>query len=760
MGLFSSKDKVVVNVTVQQLFEDTAIPDSARQGLIAGIMDQTSMTDNMLEQLTSSIGVRANTGMAWAKRNDYYFGLPTATTKSNIDARNIVMNVIANNVGQAITPIYYTMAPMNSFHYAWTWLVNVHGYNPSTNELVALSASTGKPCYLKDMIATYRKESFDFMTETYDLGMVDQLGPPPNSGYTPSNPFTALSGIGPYNKQPSYEVSSVAVEDYVTIKYEFEEAPGLITERGLTLSLSAVDLVTDFHQARYTKADGTQGFFTYQQGSGTYPIVDQVFSMEFNALGTHFPWIYFRVNETQTVELSDDNFKAARDARRYADYLGVSFDMLNEKVEEDPDLYDVQQSMLMFGVNPGDTDVNCIEYLFKHFQLLHANAIPAPVKGNGLDDQFNAFTSSPSQLHQVQDKFFKMTFQFSGITQNTVPGVIASKGGYTSEFKQMAQNTQTFFTNDPNGVGQGTVAPLQPAWIYRYQATDSNYIEVIVFGLRADYAVHKKKGFGAAANAPELLIPIDREVLKTMSLRRKEQVLCRTLNFFVSTAIVIKTPWYASGAMKIVMIVVAVVITVLSAGTAWQTIVAAASLSVTALALTILSYIVTALAIQYGVKLFVKTFGPKLGIIAAIAAMAYGAYNSAGSATWGETLITIGTNLASESSKAYQDMVTDIQQDIIDFQNYARGMFDDLDDAKEIAGLNGQYVGLEPLEMVYRVPEIRIGEEPDSLYNRTVHAGNIGAASYDMIENFVSFKLELPTLADIQQEEEDNGMAI
>lgn len=760
MGIFSSKKKVVVNVTVQQLFEDSAIPDSARQGLIAGIMDQTSLTDNMMEQLTSSIGIRANTGMSWAKRNDYFFGLPTATTKSNIDARNIVMNVIANNVGQAITPIYYTMAPMNSFHYAWTWLVNVHGYNALTNELVGLSNSTGKPCYLKDMIATYTKDSFDFMTETYDLGMVDQLGPPPNSGYTPSNPFTALSGIGPYNKQPTYEVSSVAVEDYVTIKYEFEESPGVIVERGLTLSLSAVDLVTDFHQARYTKADGTQGFFTYQQGSGTYPIVDEVFSMEFDSLGTHYPWVYFRVNGTAVLEIQDENRKAAKDARRYADYLGVSWDMLNDKVEEDPDRADVQQSMLMFGVNPGDKDPNCIEYLFKHFQLLHANAIPAPDKADGLGGRFNAFTSSPSQLHQVQDKFFKMTFQFSGITQNTVPGVIAAKGGYTSEFKQMAQNTQTYFTNEPNGVGQGTVAPLQPAWIYRYQATDSNYIEVIVFGLRADYAVHKKKGFGAGANAPELLIPIDKEVLKTMSLRRKEQVLCQTLNFFVSTAIIIKTPWYASSVFRIIMIVVAVVITVLSAGSAWQTIVAAATLGVTALALTVLSYIVTALAISYGVKLFVKTFGPRLGILAAIAAMAYGAYSTAGSATWGETLVSIGTNLASESSKAYQDMVTDIQQDFVDFQEQAKGMFDDLAEAQEIAGLNGQYVGLEPLEMVYRVPEIRIGEDPDSLYNRTVHAGNIGAASFDLVENFVSYKLELPTLADNQQEEEDDGLAI
>ena len=760
MGLFSNKKKYTVNLTVQKLFEKEQIPDSARQGIIKGIMGNGNILDNMLEEMAGSMGVRANSALSWAKKNDYYFGIPTSTVKSNVDARTVVMSVIANNEGQEITPVYYTMAPMNSFHYAWTWLVNTHGYNAQTNELVGLFASTGFRCYLKDMVATYTKASYDFMVETNDLGMVEQLGPPPNSGYTPSNPFTSLAGIGAFNKEPLYEVSSVAVEDYVTITYEFEHAPGQFTVRGLTLPLTAVDLTTDFHQVRYKKADGKTGFFTYQQGSGTYPIIDQVFNLDFNDLGTYYPWVYFHVNEQQVSRMPDN--KAYTDSKRICNYMGVDYDMLDEKVHEDPNIDDVAQSMLFFALNPGEKDPACVEYLFKHFNVLYenGNSKPPGTKANDLEEKFFAYTTSPSQVQAIRDKFFSMNFQFSGIAKQRKPGSIGKKGTYKSEYAVVGQNDQSFLTNDAFGVGARAVTGGQPAWIYRHQVTDTMFDEVAVYGLRADFNIHRKKGFGAGATDAGMLIPIDRAIMRTVSLRSKEQVLCTGMTFLVSTVIITTTPWYASGPFKIIMLVVALVITIFTAGAAWQSIVAAAALGTVALAITILSLIISSLVIQFGVKLFVKKFGPQVAIIAAVAAMAVGAYGASSNATWGETLISIGTNLATQANSAYQDIVSDIMKDIADFELYAKGEFDSLQDRKEQLGLSGQNVGLEPLEMVYRVPDIRIGEAPNDLYNRTVHSGNIGVTSYDLVEFYVDTKLTLPTLADNHQEEEDDGMAI
>lgn len=759
MGLFSSKKKYTVNLTVQRLFEPSQIPDSARQGVIKGILNEGDIVEYMTEEMANSLPIRANSAVNWAKKEGYFFGVPTTHIKSNIDAKTVVLSTIANNVGKAITPEYYTMGPMNSFHYGWTWLVNVHGYNPNTNELVGLSASTGKKCYLADMRATYTKESFDFMQETFDMGMVEQLGPPPTSGYTPSKPFTSLSTIGVYDKQPAYEVSSVAVEDYVTITYEFEEAPGIFIKRGLTLPLTGIDLTADFHQCRYRTIDGKIGFFTYMQGSKAYPLIDDVFTMAYNDLGTFYPWVYFRVNEQRVRDMPDP--AAYKDAYKFAERLGVNYDLLDAKVDEDPDVNDVQQSMLMMGINPGDKTPDCIEYLFNHFSILHANSLSPTQKANDLNEQFYAFTTSPSQVQLIQDKYFSMFLQYSGIAKQRKPGSIGKVGTFTSEYAVVGQNDQSFLTNGPLGVGRATVTNGQPAWIYRSQVTDSFFEEVAVYGLRGDYNIHRKKGFGASATAPELLIPINKDTLRALGLRKREQVMCRSIHFFVSTLIVTKTPWYASSAFKFVLIIVAIVITILSAGTAWQSIVAAAALGASALAITVLTYIVTTLAIQYGVKLFVKAVGPKLGIFAAIAAAAIGAYGMSTSATWGESLVGIATNLASTSQEVIQSATMDIINSIEDFQRMSEGAFDNLEEKKDLLGLNGQNVGLEPLEMVYRTPDIRFGEPPNDLYNRTVHSGNIGVTSYDMIEFYVSSKLALPKLSDTQMMEiDEDGMAI
>lgn len=758
MSLFSSKKKVTVNLTIQKLFEEGQIPDSARQGIVKGILNDASMVNFMLEEMTNSMGSRVNRVVGWAKRNDYFFGLPQSNTRSNVDAKAVVMNVLATNIGMSVTPVYYTMGPMNSLHYGFSYITSTYGYNAQTNELPGLSASTGYKCYLKNMVATYTKESFDFMQATNDLGMVEQLGPPPNGGYTPSNPFTALAGIGQYNKEPAYEVSSVAVEDYVTITYEFETSPGVFVVRGLTLPMSGVDLTVDFHQCRYKDANGFTRFFTYQQGSGTYPIIDQVFNLQYTGFGTFYPWIYFKANGERVMQMGNPN--AFVHSLKVSDMLGVNYRLLEEKVLEDPNYEDVQQSMLMFALNPGDKDPYSMEYLFKHFDLLHQSAIPAPDKSNELLEEFRAFTSSPSQIQVVQDKFCNMTFQFSGITKLRKPGKIGGRGTYTSQYTMVNMNDAAVLVNGPSGVSAGVVNTSQPAWVYRYQVTDSTYDEIAVFGLRTDYKIHTKKGYGAGGDSPKVLIPIDRQVLRSISMRGKEQVLCRGLVFLVSTAVITTTPWYASGPFKVVMLIVAVVITVISLGQAWQAIVAAAALGATALVITVVTYIVGSLVISYGVKLFVQKFGPRIGILAAVVAVAVGAYANSGNATWGDTLVGIGTNLSTTSQDAFKQEFEDILMDIQDFQKYATGMFDSLDDAKKNLGLDGQKVGLEPLDMVYRTPDIRIGEIPDDLYNRTVHSGNIGVIAYDAIEQFVSSKLTLPTLADIEQEVSNDGMAL
>lgn len=744
VGLFSSKTKTVVNTTVQAVFEEQQIPDSVKSGMLKGILAEENVVDYMLEELSGSIGVRAARGYNWAKRSDYIPGIPTANVVSSVTARQIVLSTIAAEVNQAITTDYYKFGPMNSVHYGWTWLMLNTGYNPQTNELTGLSASVGFPCYLTDMVATYPEEDFDFITMTHDYEMLAQWGPAPSSGYTPTNPYNALGGMGQYAAQSNYVVSPTATEDYITISYEYVNAAGVIVKSGLTVPIEA-EPGTDYHQVRYLRADGVYGFWSYQEGAGLYPDIDGAYQMDFNELGTYLPWCYFRHNGQRVA----DSFPAEyAHAKKWVKYLGVSFDTIDEGVHEDPEVDDVEQAMLIFGVNPSAQTQAELTYLFEYFNVLYFNSVSQAEIADNLQEKFGAFSNSPTQLQRIQDKLFKMTFQYSGITKRRVPGKIGAVGKFTGSYEPAA-----------NG---GTGAATQPAYVYRKQVMDSMYEEVAVFNLRVSYQVTTKKGFSAGPGDPELLVPVDRVLLKSLSMRNKEQLLTRSLYMVVNTVIKIKTPWYASTIFKVIMVIVAVVITILSAGSTWATIVAALSIGYVALAITLLTYILSALVVNYAVKLFVKEFGPQVGFIAAIAAMAYGAYSGAGmqgSATWADSMLAVGSNLAKTSTAVQQEMLADLNQEMIDFADYAKGQFDNLKEQREQLGLNPNFSGLTGLDIVNLSPIQVWGESPNDFYTRTVHSGNIGAASFDVASGFVGYMLKLPTIQDLPQPEaSSNGV--
>lgn len=744
MGLFSNKKKTVVNTTVQPVFEEAQIPDSVTNGMIKGILADEDVVSYMLEELAGSIGVRAARGYNWAKNNDYAAGIPVAQVNSTVSARGIVLSTIASEVGQAITADYYKFGPMNSIHYGWTWLMVNAGYNPQTNELTGLSAQRGFPCYLTDMRATYPQEDYDFIQLTNDYEMLAQWGPAPSSGYTPTKPYNRLGGMGQYAAQSFYTVSPDATEDFITVTYEFVNAAGVIEKTDIIVPVDS-QLGSDYHQVRYMRADGAYGFWSYAEGARLYPAIDGAYTMDFNNLGTYLPWCYFRHHGQRVVEVYPDQYKHYK---KWVKYLGVDFDSIDTGVHEDPDVDDVEQALLIFGVNPSAQSHAELHYLFEYFSVLYFNSISQSEIADNLAEKFGAFSNSPTQVQYIQDKIFKMAFQYSGIVKKRVPGKIAAVGKYTGALLP--------------SVDGGTGIGLQPAYVYRKQTMDSSYEEVAVFGLRVAYQVTDKKAFSAGAGQPELLVPVDRVIMNSLSMRNKEQLLTRSLYMVVNTAIQIKTPWYASSVFKIIMVIVAIVITILSAGTAWATIVAALSVGYVALAIVVLSYIISALAINYAVKLFVKEFGPQVGFIAAIAAMAYGAYSGAGmtgSSTWGETMLTVGSNLAKTATSVQQDMLADLQQEMLDFQAYSQGMFDSLKEKRDQLGLNPEFQGLSGLDIVNLSPIQVWGESPNDFYTRTVHSGNIGATSFDVASGFVNYMLKLPDIQSLPQPEaSSNGV--
>jgi hypothetical protein len=757
MGLFSSKKKYTVNVTIQPVFEEKQIPNSAANGLIRGILEEDQLVENMLESVAGSIGINSANGYNYLKSVGYPPGFPGADVKTVKTAEQEVYAAIEANIGEPITPEYYIMGPLNSSHFGWQYCHDAMGYNSQTNELTGVSPQYGYPVYLTDIQATYMQEDYDWMVESHDMGMLVQLGPSPTSGYRPDAPFNTLMGIGKYASPTPYEVSMVATEDYVTITYIYENDQKVFFQHGITVSMGNVDPEADFHMCRYRTASGRTGFFTYQQGSGTYPLIDRAF--EFGNIGTgqYYPWTYFRHGGRNAYD--QETPLTMEKMKKWCDMIGVTYDTVSDAVHEDPDVSDVEQTILMFGANPADKHPACLEYLYKHFNSLYSNSVGESAFANGLAGKLDTYTTSPSQVQHIADNRFAMSFQYSGIDKKRMGGKIGKKGEYTSEYKLVEQKAHRYNTQTRSGVGWEEVVITVPTWIYRYQVLDSMYEELHVYNMRVNYEVHRKKGFAAGADSEDLLIPVDMSIMRTLGVPDQEQALCRFMRLMVNTVIVTKTRWYQSGWFKIVLIVIAIVITIWTWGAAWQSIVAAAAISATAVAITVLSIIIKGLLVSVVYKLFVKALGPKLAFLAAIAAIAASLYGMQVEADWATPLLQSGAGLAQESftqdAADLQNEIDSLTGDIVGFQTWAQQEMDKLMDIQDQTGLLMDLSEVGGVQSSKLIPMIVLGETPTQMYDRTVASGNIGVAALSIPEFYVDTMLQLPKLKNVEEDFND-----
>lgn len=773
MGLFSSKKKEIVNTTVQQMFKEEDLPHTIKLATIRAILNGGGISEYVMEDSLQSIGVKAGIAYNWAKFN-YGPGIPIATSQRISDARSIVLLTLSNAVGQTITADYVKFGPLNSIHFGWQKLVDTYEYNPLSNEIIGLTREEGFPCYLKDMVATYQKSTYDSAVQYSDMGVFEQWGPAPSSGYTPENPFNTLQSFGQYAAQSVFEVSTDSTFDYVTVTYEFikkEEVPVIVngvqtgTEtketlviKDLVLSLAPYNMDADYHQVRYKLPDNSIHFFTYLDGAGEYPEIDDVYKTQFAELGTYIPWTYFRYAGTNRGDKSLWGTDEYKQYVKFCKFMGIDYQTIADGVDADPDVGDVEQAILMFAVNPGATSQVEQEYLFEYFNLMYSVGAGSANPGGLLTDQFSAFTTSPTVAQVIQDRKFAIALVHSGISKKRISGVIGDIGTFTGKMLTVTTESEYDLVNSDRGPQRETQTVSTPTFVYQKQVLPSVYEEIQVYNPGQVYQITGKSGAAAHAGDPELLIPLDKTIVDSITFRKREELLTRAMYMVVNTKIVVKTKWYQSGWFKAVMIIISIVIIVLSWGSLSGAVAAAWQAGMTAVAILVVQTVVTSIIISYAVKMFVKAVGPEAGLFLAVIAIAYGGYSSYGAAegtaqaVWSDRLLMLGNNLASATSDEYGRLIKAEQKDILGFQDYANQMMKDLDDKTEDL-LGTKYTGgVSGLEFVSYAPMEVFGEAPGDFYNRTIHSGNIGTIGFTAVTEYYNNALRLPTLNDVNED--------
>lgn len=747
MGLFSSKKKTYVGTSVTRVIEDADITNTIQLSVIQAILKDEDISTRILENMQSTIGVRAERMYSWAKKN-YVYGLPSGTMVSTQEGVAQAQSVLETIEGQPVDIEYSQLAPANRMHVAWMRLISLYGYNPNTNELTVLSAQKGKTVYLDDIkIEIPAAQLAELPNEC-----LEQWGLAPSSGYQPdrvsneealkpiylTSPVKKTGTSGPSQQQARVYYS------WTTIPGGFNAKP-VKTQENLVISLADLDQDEDFLHVKYTSINQTK-YWMYQIGTGAYPVLDNIYNIPSDTSGTFFPFIFFRHNKTK---LNEAGFgEGYRDNKKMCDLLKLDYDAILDGIHENPDIGDVTQAVMTFAVPPNPSSQIEKRYLFDFFSEQHLNQDLTVRQSNSVERLTAlSFLQDQTKLttkHSIviQDAFFKMSLGFNQIYKRTKVGVIGPKGTYTSAYGTV---TETREVEDDLGNLVNQSYPVR-VYTYRHQLSAAYYQEVEVRRLVTEYQIQGKYTTLGDDEDDILLIPLDRSITKDYPMGTREELYSRALHFVFNSLVVVKVKWYQSGFFKFILTVAAIALAAYTfGGTALGQSLLAYSIGMTTLEAVVLTAVVglaTAAASYYALQLFVKAVGPELAFLIAIVAAVAGLYlgfeaGSIAGAPWAQDLLKLANGLTSQIGGVVQNELATLLEVQSEFSKQMEEQFKLLDSANEL---------LEPSKLLH--PFTIFGENPSDFYNRTVHSGNIGTMTLSSISNYVDLSLTLPKFSE------------
>jgi len=255
----------------------------------------------------------------------------------------------------------------------------------------------------------------------------------------------------------------------------------------------------------------------------------------------------------------------------------------------------------------------------------------------------------------------------------------------------------------------------------------------------------------ARAQADQLVIPLDMSLCLQYPDRHQEALFLQAMQLVFNAKVVTKLRWYESSFFRMVITVAAIVVTVTTGQgqvATWAAAFAAGGIS--ALAFAVLVTVVKAIAVNTALKAAVKEMGLENALLLAavttlVSLYAGQGFSSTPGAPWASDLLRVSTGLAKAISAQVSDLIGEYQGKQQAFNLMAEQQWEELEEVRKLLDVAGL---VDPFTFVGNRPLTILGESPESFYNRTVHAGNIGPLAFDAIEFHVDNALKLPTIND------------
>lgn len=776
-GLFQGKTITQVSTSVSRVVEDKLIPNSVKTGAIRDLIGGDDMlVEHVMDAVLNGPAVTTEQMYRWAK-DKYIYGLPDASYLTNNAGNNLVKAVIQDIEGKPVNIVYSQYGALNSLHYGWEYLFNSHQYDFESNEIKSLSQEKVFQVYLVKMVAVIPEG----LLGQLELGALDQWGPSSSNGYTPSRPTSGLNIPAlAQNARMDFVVDSSAPEEAIEYTYcwldnspqqvgnsfvprrEYKEETVRTTipfsqeqqNAGRFQVMYTVDIphstTTVNPDTLLTETNTTYSkqykCFTYLNGSGTYPELDELFEPKYSDLGEFFPFTYFRYDfKNMADDRNSDHYKSSK---KLCKKLGFDYETVADAVNENPDIGGVRQAIMAFAVPANTKDPFEQKYLFDFFYRSYvktgavSSSIFTEVDPNDPLGLYRVYVPQPALTSIViKDTKFQMSVNFRAIRSRFKTGTVASIGQFKSGTGVDAKITPIRVFDSE---GQSMPFDHQENVVYHYyqkQVAPGLYQEIKVYGLSTSFRIDGTYSTNASGDEANLLIPLDYSITDEYGIREREVLFTRSLHFIFNAQQSSKIKWYQKSWFRAVMIIVAIIWTVFTwgsdGGTALGAAIAAGEYAIAAMIVLeiILVNVAIGVAISAAMKFVARMIGGQAAMILAavltVVSLYYGTLGTATESQWAGTLLTAANGLV---KAGMNELNLDLKKEYEAFNSEKFLKVKELEDMKKL--LDQQTV-LHPFTV--------FGESPRDYYNRVAHSGNVGVQSFELTHSYVDVALRLPT---------------
>lgn len=488
----------------------------------------------------------------------------------------------------------------------------------------------------------------------------------------------------------------------------------------------------DYVQACYTYVEsGTTkiGYLTYQQNSGGIPALDALFTMTATT-GQFYPRLYARLNSQDLPNTLSPTSNEYKSSKALGKLLGIDWadwsSQLQSSVAENTPINDVHYLFLTFAAPMNTTDKTTQECQYRYWLKMYAELTTLVTVG-----LLAGTGAKVGKVLEIKDLQYTNYVGFDAVNVSTIVGTIGVEGTYNSEYVNAVRGyNQVNFGASTGRKAYSRNALIVPAHhVYRYQNSPTTYVEVKVFNAKSNH-VFAGLSTTAVGTDENLIIPLDRSALPQMTSNERELLFNKCLYLVINMTKVIKTKWFARDEFKVVMAVVAIVITIITLGAGAAAISKAVNFTITE-------------AVKAG--LISSSFARGLAIVAIVLSIASGQFNINLVNLTAVQLLEVATIAFQAEAKVYEFKIKDLREESDAFGLEKQQKLDALKAAKELLGNPIIDIDLELLTSSDRSKLfITLGESPYEYMAK--NSMNIIETVQGFVSNYVEIMMQPPSL--------------